>query len=202
MAGGGGNDRHDADKALFREAMKDVRRLQTEARRNDAPPRNAPSRSRPRARFTRADRLAVLAESLADPRQPLAPVIEMGDELQFRRTGVQEQVYRKLRRGQYRVDAELDLHGLTAAQAESQLAAFLAEALLREWRVLRIVHGKGLRSGNRGPVLKLLVNSHLQRVAAVMAFASAREVDGGSGACLVLLASKRRLGTYRSPASD
>jgi DNA-nicking Smr family endonuclease len=207
MAGGGGDDRHDADKALFRAAMKDVRRLQTEARRNDAPPhsaspRDAPPRPRPRARFTRADRLAVLAESLADPRQPLAPVIEMGDELQFRRAGVQELVYRKLRRGQYRVDAELDLHGLTAAQTESQLAAFLAEALLREWRVLRVVHGKGLRSGNRGPVLKLLVNSYLQRVGAVIAFASAREVDGGSGACLVLLASKRRLGTNRGPVSD
>lgn len=198
MTGGGSDDRHDADKALFRAAMKDVRRLQTQPRRNDAPPRDAsardaPTRPRPRARFARADRVAVLAESLADLRQPLAPVIATGDELQFRRAGVQEQVYRKLRRGQYRVEAELDLHGLTASQAESELASFLAVALLREWRVLRVVHGKGLRSGNRGPVLKLLVNSYLQRVGAVLAFASAREVDGGSGACLVLLASRRRL---------
>ena len=194
---GGGDDRHDADKALFRAAMKDVRRLQTEARRTDAPPR-----PRPRARFSRADRVAVLAESLADLRQPLQPVLETGDELQFRRAGVQEQVFRKLRRGQYRVEAELDLHGLTAAQAESELAAFLAAALLREWRVLRIVHGKGLRSGNRGPVLKQLVNGYLQRVGAVLAFASAREVDGGSGACLVLLASRRRLAIRPGAAGD
>lgn len=188
MTGGSSDDGQDADRALFRAAMKDVRRLQVDARRG-----NAPRKPRPRARFTRADRVAVLAESLADLRQPLAPVIESGDELQFRRPAVPEQVYRKLRRGQYRVEAEVDLHGLTAALAESELKSFLATALLREWRVLRIVHGKGLRSGNRGPVLKLLVNAYLQRVGAVLAFASAREVDGGSGACLVLLASKRRL---------
>ena len=191
---GGGDDRREADKALFRAAMKGVRRLQAEATRSEARRGDAPNRPRPHARFTRADWAAVLAESLADLRQPLAPVLETGDELQFRRAGVQEQVFRKLRRGEYRVDAEIDLHGLTAAQAESVLGSFLAEALLREWRVLRIVHGKGLRSGNRGPILKRVVNGYLQRVGAVLAFASAREVDGGSGACLVLLASKRRLG--------
>jgi DNA-nicking Smr family endonuclease len=146
----------------------------------------------PRARFTRADSLAVLAESLADLRQPLAPVIESGEELQFRRPGVQDQVFRNLRRGQYRVDAELDLHGLTAAEATLALDRFLAATLAEGLRVLRIVHGKGRGSGNRGPVLKQLVNARLQRVGAVLAFASAREVDGGTGASLVLLRAPRR----------
>jgi DNA-nicking Smr family endonuclease len=64
-------------------------------------------------------------------------------------------------------------------------------------RVVRIIHGKGLRSGTRGPVLKLLVSSYLQRVGNVLAFASAREVDGGSGAILVLLAMKQHQAGHR-----
>jgi DNA-nicking Smr family endonuclease len=189
MSGDDGEDPRDADGRYFREAMRGVRRLGLEPRHTAARPLPRPS-----ARFTRADRIAVLAESLADLRQPLAPVIESGEELQFRRPGIQEQVFRKLRGGQYRVERELDLHGLTAPEAEAALCGFLAEALATDLRVLRIVHGKGLRSGNRGPVLKTLVNAYLQRVDAVLAFASAREVDGGSGACLVLLANRRSRG--------
>ena len=90
------------------------------------------------------------------------------------------------------MEAELDLHGLTVTEAAEALDAFLAAAISRGLRVLRIVHGKGLRSGHRGPVLKQLVNSTLQRIGAVLAFASAREVDGGTGASLVLLAAPRR----------
>ena len=185
MAAGDGEDRREAELALFREAMRGVRRLGLEPRQTPAKPP-----PRPRALFTRADRRAVLRESLADLRQPLAPVVERGEELLYRRNGVQEQVFRRLRSGHYRVEAELDLHGLIVPQAEAQLGAFLADAVQHDWRVLRIVHGKGLRSGNRGPVLKLLVNAYLQRVDAVLAFASAREVDGGAGAVLVLLASR------------
>jgi len=187
MAGRDGDEDHESETALFRAAMRGVRRLNLAPRQVAPPPR-----PRPRAHFARADRQAVLAESLADLRQPLAPVIETGEELQFRRAGVQEQVYRKLRSGQFRVEAELDLHGLTIAEAEEALDGFLAAAISRGLRVLRIVHGKGLRSGHRGPVLKQLVNSTLQRIGAVLAFASAREVDGGTGASLVLLAAPRR----------
>lgn len=187
--GGGGDDGQEADRALFRAAMRGVRKLRPEPRGSAAP-----ARPRGGARFARADRVAVLAESIADLDQPLAPVAETGAELQYRRNGVPEQVFRKLRGGQYRIEAELDLHGLTAAQARNELANFLALALQREWRVLRIVHGKGLRSGNRGPVLRLLVDDYLRRVSVVLAFANAREVDGGTGATLVLLASKRRRG--------
>ncbi|MEY4762019.1 MAG: hypothetical protein RLZZ200_1875 [Pseudomonadota bacterium] len=176
-----------SDSALFRAAMRGVRRLRFEPRQVAAGPRPLP-----RARFARADDLAVLAESLADLRQPLAPVIESGEELQFRRAGLKEQVFRNLRRGHYRVDAELDLHGLTAAEAAQALDRFIAAALLEGLRVLRIVHGKGRNSGLRGPVLKQMVNARLQRIDAVLAFASAREVDGGTGASLVLLRARHR----------
>lgn len=158
------------------------------------PPRpgSARPRSRPLARFSRAEREAVLQESIGGGPSALDPVAEAGDALLFRRATLSETLFRKLRRGQYRVDGEIDLHGLTAATAVPQLRSFLAEALQHGARVVRVIHGKGLRSGNRGPVLKLVASDYLRRVGAVLAFASAREVDGGSGAILVLLAGKTR----------
>ena len=173
------------DRALFRTAMRGVRRLRTDARHHGTVPR-----PRPWARLARAERQAVLEESLGR-QSPLDPVQESGDALFFRRTGVNDNTFRRLRSGQYRVDGEIDLHGLTSLNAESALRTFLAEALHHRARVVRVIHGKGLRSGNRGPVLKLIASRYLQRVGAVLAFASAREVDGGSGAILVLLAPRK-----------
>jgi len=176
------------DRALFRQAMRGVRRLQIDARLATGRPR-----PQPRARFAHAERRAVLQESLTAG-SPLAPVEESGDALLYRSPAISESVFRRLRSGQYRVDGEFDLHGMTATMVEPVLRDFLATALAHGARVVRVIHGKGLRSGHRGPVLKLVASSYLQRVDAVLAFASAREVDGGSGAILVLLrARKRRL---------
>jgi len=166
------------DKRLFRDAVRDVKRLRTN-------PRVTPPKPRPRARFARLDNLEVLQESLN-----LAPgdlLVETGDELSFRRAGVQDAVLRKLRRGQYRVEAELDLHGLTVAQSKVELRDFLLNAQRAGMRCVRIIHGKGLGSGHRGPVLKNTANVLLQRTDAVPAFSSARPVDGGTGAIYVLL---------------
>lgn len=177
-----------ADEAeLFRRAMRDVRPLPA-ARRADhltRPPR-------PRARFARAERAAVLSESLLAP----GPLIDAqpGDELLFRRPGVSEAVFRRLRRGSYRVEAELDLHGLTGSESAVQLAQFLKQACSQALSCVRIIHGKGLRSGTRGPVLKSTVNTLLRRADPVLAFTSARPAAGGTGATLVLL---RRLRTPR-----
>jgi DNA-nicking Smr family endonuclease len=140
----------------------------------------------PIARFSRADRHAVLLESLDG--ETGDPELAAGDELVYHRAGVQMPVLRKLRRGQYRVQAEIDLHGLTVAEAKLALRDFLADALDRDLRCVRIIHGKGLRSGHRGPVLKGAVSSVLRRVGAVVAYVSARQVDGGTGAVYVLLA--------------
>jgi DNA-nicking Smr family endonuclease len=177
------------ERALFRQAMRGVRRLAPGNRHS-----SMPRKPRARAHFARADRHAVLRESMGEL-SPLDPVQESGDALLYRRAGVSEQVFRRLRSGQYRVEAEIDLHGLTATHAQGALREFLAECLHDGAQVVRVIHGKGLRSGNRGPVLKQVVNAWLRRVGAVLAFASAREVDGGSGALLVLLegnASRRR----------
>jgi DNA-nicking Smr family endonuclease len=127
----------------------------------------------------------VLRESLG-PGTDLYEV-QPGDELRFARPGVPDNVLRSLRRGLYRVEAETDLHGLNASEAAMHLGEFLREARARRLRCVRIIHGKGLRSGARGPVLKNTVNHLLRRADAVLAFASARPVDGGTGATLVLL---------------
>lgn len=176
------NPKPDEDDAhLFREAVRDVKPLAHDA------PAPEPRRPAPRARFTRADRLSVLRESLDG--ETGDPELGSGEELVFAREGIQSGVLRKLRRGQYRVQAEIDLHGLTVPEAKEALRAFLAHALGRHIRCVRIVHGKGLRSGHRGPVLKGAVSSVLRRVGPVLAYVSARQVDGGTGAVYVLLAT-------------
>lgn len=169
------------DSRLFRDAVQGVKPLED--------PPSPPERPKPRpaARFSRADRLAVLEESLRE--QPDDPALLGGEELVFQRGGVQHAVLRKLRRGGYRVQGELDLHGLSASEARQALREFLSHALLNHWRCVRIVHGKGLRSGTRGPVLKALVGSVLRKLDPVVAYVSARPVDGGTGAVYVLLSS-------------
>ena len=173
----------DEDKALFRAAVADARPLKAAARVVARRPRRAP-----KAHFARAERAAVLAESLAAP----GPFIDTQplDELQYRREGVALTVLQRLRRGDYRIEAELDLHGCNGREAHAQLAAFLATARTRGLRCIRIIHGKGMRSGPRGPVLKQTVNTLLRRAESVLAFTSARPRDGGTGATLVLLSQR------------
>lgn len=153
------------------------------ARQRVALSRPAPS---PRARFARADDRAVLLESLAMTSD--GPELERGDELSFRRPHVGIKVLRDLKRGRYTIQDELDLHGLTAKEARSMLSEFMADALRRDRRCVRIVHGKGLRSGSRGPVLKQKLNQWLPLWQEVLAFTSAPARDGGTGALYVLLA--------------
>ena len=175
----------DDEKERFRRAMHGVRPLNPVAR-------VVPARRKPpaRARFSRAERAAVLRETLAPP--PLDLDIQPGDALHYRQSGVPENVLRRLRRGDYRVEAEIDLHGLGVVQARAQLRAFLLAAAARRLRCVRIVHGKGLRSGPRGPVLKQAVDSLLRRAALILAFTSAGLRDGGTGATLALLRADDR----------
>ena len=107
--------------------------------------------------------------------------------LSFQRPGVQTQVLRKLRRGLFPIEDELDLHGLTQAVARDYLAQFLTGNRDAGRRCVRIIHGKGYRSGVRGPILKIAVDLWLRRHGDVMAFTSARPIDGGTGALYVLL---------------
>ncbi len=176
--------RDDPDALLFRDAVRDVKPM--------APRSNAALAKRKppaRARFTAADRAAVLVESL----QGLdGDITDTGDEISFRRDGVQDSVVRKLKRGEYRVEDVCDLHGLRVDEAKAHLREFLAVVLARNLRCVRIIHGKGKGSGPRGPVLKTAVNMILRKTGPVLAFTSARRVDGGTGAINVLLTSATR----------
>jgi len=171
------------DSDLFRKAVGEIKPLRTDRHVQ------APGRRPDRGRFRRADPLAALEERLASA--TVDPLVESTDELAFRRPGVPEQILRKLRRGEFRVEGETDLHGLTVAQARKALRTFLAAALARHAGCVRIIHGKGLRSGQRGAVLKSAVNGALRRIPEVVAYVSARPVDGGTGAVYVLLTTLR-----------
>ena len=177
------SDDEDREARAFREAMRDVRRLTRGGKAERATPK-PPAK----ARFTRADQKEVLRESLLPP--PDEALLATGDELSFRRPHISEAVLMRLRRGAFVVDAEIDLHGMTGAEAKAALRNFIADSVGHRLHCVRVVHGKGRRSGPRGPVLKNVVNHWLQHADDVLAFGSARAVDGGSGAIYVLLRSK------------
>ena len=139
----------------------------------------------PRARFAQADERAVLEESLEDDFDTLQH--GYGDALRYQRDGVGRRTMRKLARGGYSVQDELDLHGMTLAEAKPRLADFIEYNAMQGKLCVRVVHGKGLGSGHRGPVLKNAVNRWLRQWDSVLAFVSTRQVDGGTGAIYVLL---------------
>jgi DNA-nicking Smr family endonuclease len=170
----------DDDREIFRRAMRDARPIRGEPRASGGQPR-----PKPRARFHREDEKAALLESLDVDADSLAA--NAGDALRFQRPSVGRRVMRQLARGSYAVQGELDLHGLTLAEARPRLDAFLEDAVRNGKRCVRIVHGKGLGSGPRGAVLKPNVDRWLRRRETVLAFVSTRQVDGGTGAVYVLL---------------
>lgn len=116
--------------------------------------------------------------------------LEAGDISSYRRENLPARMFQRLKRGQYSVQDELDLHGATAAQAEAWLRQFLLEAHAHEHGCVRIIHGKGLQSDNGAPVLKNLVDRILRQRNDVLAFHSAPTAQGGTGALLVLLAHR------------
>lgn len=169
----------EADTALFRAAVTDVRPLVSDRVELSLPPPPAIPRQRVR------DEMAALAESR---HHPLSTDlwIEGGDETAWRRAGVPLRALRDLRRGRWSVQASLDLHGHTRDEARLALATFLAETRVKGQYCLPIVHGKGQHSPGREPVLKHLTLGWLSRRQEVLAFCQAPPRDGGSGAVLVL----------------
>ncbi|WP_440995356.1 Smr/MutS family protein [Arhodomonas sp. SL1] len=176
------NGDRDSDSNAFREAMRDVRRLREHGRRELYRPRPRPV---PRQRM--ADNDQVMDELLRPPLDDADLGAERGEALSYLRRDVHRQVLRRLRRGQYAVQGEIDLHGMTVGEASGALREFLAECHLRGIRCVRVIHGKGRRSGNDGPVLKGRVDRWLRQRDDVLAFCSARRVDGGTGAVYVLV---------------
>jgi DNA-nicking Smr family endonuclease len=167
------------DAEDFRVAMAGVRPLKDD---------NRISRRRPRsvavpAQFHR-DEAAVLQELLQPATDPAE--LETGEELLYLRPGYPPQLLRQLRRGVYSCGDCIDLHTMTEKVAREVLLLFIAQANRRRLGCVRVIHGKGLRSQGR-PVLKLMAQSVLRKHPSVIAFASCRPVNGGTGAVDILL---------------
>lgn len=153
-----------------------------------APARVAATRVKPQpiARHHQADEEAVLQESLSDDFDAEA-LLDTDDSLSYTRSGVGADVLRKLRKGHWAIQDQLDLHGLRRDAARDALCAFLHRANGSGLRCVRIIHGKGLGSINKEPVLKQKVRNWLVQKEEVIAFCQAKASDGGSGALVVLL---------------
>lgn len=170
------------ERAEFRGAMQDqdVVPLRTEAKVHLRRPKPKPI---PQQR--QLDEQRVYQDMLSEHYDPSS--WETGEELLFLRVGVQHTVFQKLRRGQYSIEAELDLHGMIVSVARESISEFLYRCRAKGVRCARIIHGKGRGSRHQKPILKVKLNKWLQQRDEVLAFCSARQVDGGTGAIYVLL---------------
>ena len=166
----------------FSDAIKNTRPLKQD--------RVSPYRQRrkPVPEKTQEDEKQVMDDLLSDQFEPTD--IETGDELLFQRGGIQNHVMRKLRRGQFSIEAELDLHRRTSVEARDLLGQFLKSVSRQGCRCVRIIHGKGLGSEGNVPVLKNKINHWLRQKDEVLAFCSAMPRDGGTGAVYVLIKRK------------
>jgi len=171
------------ERALFAQSVGPVTPMPENAKFALKKPQPEPV---PRQRLR--DEAAALAESMSDGFD-VENLLETDDGLSYRRHGVGPDVLRKLRRGAWAIQAELDLHGLRRDEARDRVGEFLRQAEQTGLRCVRIVHGKGLGSPGREPVLKAKVRSWLVQREQVMGFVQARPADGGHGAVIVLLRS-------------
>lgn len=172
----------DDDAALFRNAIGPVRELQAAP----LPPQSP--KPRPSTRMAERDD----AEARSEFRQLLdGPLLQGGDSMRYRRDEIPPRVLRRLGRGEYAAQEELDLHHSDAQQATALLRLFLRDAVDAGVGCVRIVHGKGLNSSPDAPILKNLVDRLLRQRADVLAFHTAPGGQGGTGAVLVLLRPRR-----------
>ena len=168
------------DATLFRDAVKGVKPFTATPKDEfKLKPKPIP------LQFIRDEQQA-LVDSLSDHYIP-AYEIETGEELLYLRDGHSPEILSKLRRGHWVIQAKIDLHGLISDEARLYVSSFISDCKKRGIRCVRIVHGKGLGSRNREPVLKHKLRSWLMQKDEVIAYAEAKKQDGGSGAVIVLL---------------
>ena len=144
----------------------------------------------PQAMQYQLDEKAVLIEAISDDFD-VGTLLDTDDLLSFRRPGIGSDVTRKLRRGDWSIQRQLDLHGLRRDEARERLSFFIREAFKHGIRCVRVVHGKGLGSPGKAPILKSRVHSWLTQKKEVLAFVQAKPADGGAGALVVLLMASK-----------
>jgi DNA-nicking Smr family endonuclease len=173
--------RLDAEKNVFRSAVQDAQPLKDSGRASL--PQRKPI---PFPVQSVLDEKRALSESLSDE-FGVEQMLETDDALSFRREGIGPDVLKKLRRGHWVTQDELDLHGHRVEQAREELTLFIKDSIKRGLRCVRVVHGKGLGSKDKQPVLKGKVRGWLVQKEEVIAFVAARPAEGGGGALVVLL---------------
>lgn len=171
----------EAESNLFVRAVGAVQRLPVHDQVNLDGPSPAPI-----AHQRQRDNEAVLRDCLSDEFDA-STLLDTDDALSFRRPGIGRDVIHKLRKGDWSIQREIDLHGLRSDEARVALAEFIRLAHRQGVRCLRVVHGKGLGSPGKTPVLKSKVHSWLVQKDQVMAFVQAKPAEGGAGALVVLL---------------
>ncbi|MGV3583343.1 MAG: Smr/MutS family protein [Methylophilus sp.] len=174
------DDKEIDDTQLFQEAVKGARPIKVD--RALAPVK----KPKPIPKQLIRDERQALVDSLSDHYIP-AHELESGEELLYLREGQSPVILSKLRRGHWVVQAHIDLHGMISDEARAYVSEFITDCKKRGIRCVRIVHGKGLGSRNREPILKHKLRGWLMQKDEVIAYAQAKANDGGSGAVLVLL---------------
>ena len=174
--------RAEAERHLFARAVGAVKPLPFKERVHMKPHRPAP-----RPLQQDLDDQAALVESMSDEFD-VSTLLDVDDQLSFRRPGIGTDITRKLRKGEWSIQGQLDLHGLRSDEARTALGQFIRDAKRMGWRCVRVVHGKGLGSPGKEPVLKAKVQRWLVQKNEVLAFVQAKPSDGGAGALVVLLA--------------
>jgi DNA-nicking Smr family endonuclease len=174
-----------AQRNLFQAAIGAVQPLAAHSRTSLRPPP-----PRPVALQFERDEAAALQEACSDE-VDISSLLDTDDRLSFRRSGIGPDVTRRLRRGEWTVQRQIDLHGLRSDEARSALSQFIRTAQQQGIRCVRVVHGKGLGSPGKTPVLKDKVHRWLVQRSETLAFVQAAPAQGGSGALLVLLQPAR-----------
>jgi DNA-nicking Smr family endonuclease len=174
-----------SDKDLFARAAGVVKPLPDKRKVHHKPEPKMPT-----AMQYQKDEKAVLKEAISDEFD-VSTLLEVDEHLSFRRPGIGTDVTRKLRRGDWSIQRQLDLHGLRRDDAREALSIFVREAHQQGIRCVRVVHGKGLGSPGKAPILKNRVHSWLVQKNEVLAFVQAKPADGGGGALVVLLMASR-----------
>ena len=171
----------EAEKNLFTRAIGKVAPLPAHNKAHlPHPPRQ------PVATQRQKDEAQVIQDSLSDEFD-VSTLLDTDEALSFRRPSVGPEVTRKLRKGDWAIQREIDLHGLRSDEARLALTSFIRDAHKHGIRCVRVVHGKGLGSPGKTPVLKSKVHSWLVQKNQVMAFVQAKPAEGGAGALVVLL---------------
>ena len=180
------------DDALFRAAMGDVAPLTANNNRAD---QGAARVSQPTAGQLQRQKDAVTARDAEGEERIMTlgevPTVDPNATLAWKQDGVQQGVFDKLRKAEYPIEGQLDLHHKTVKEARLAVWEFLQSAQENGWRCVLIAHGRGEQSPTPAR-LKSFVQHWLTGLPLAIAFHSALPRQGGTGATYVLVQKSKK----------